>query len=263
MLELQKITCGYGKKQVLFDISFTVKTGEIVAVIGPNGSGKTTLLRTITKLVVPQEGKVILNGEDLGMMDNRKLAQSTAVVSQDQDTGELTVLEYVLLGRIPHYRTFQFFETKQDLAIAERYMALTDVLKYKDRMLAHMSGGERQLAHIARALIQEPTLLLLDEPTAYLDITHQVGVLNMIKRLNRELNVTVLMVLHDLNLAAEYADRLMLLNDGRIFKEGIPADVLTYQNIEEVYKTPVLVHENPISKRPYIMVVSERMKETV
>ena len=161
---------------------------------------------------------------------------------------------------MPYFKKWQFFETEDDVAVAMKYMELTDISKHGDKMLSEISGGERQLAHIARALVQEPELLLLDEPTAYLDITHQVGILNLIKKLNRELGLTVIMVLHDLNLAAEYADRLILLDRGSIFKDGLPQDVLTYKNIEAVYKTPVIVNENPVSKRPYVVAVSERMK---
>ena len=141
-------------------------------------------------------------------------------------------------------------------------MALTDTLKFKDRSMSEISGGERQLVLIARALAQEPKFLLLDEPTSHLDITHQVRILDLLKKLNRELSLTVIIVLHDLNLASEYCDRVALLSGGAIYKEGLPQDVLDYKTIENVYKTVVVVERNPISSKPYILLISgdERLK---
>jgi iron complex transport system ATP-binding protein len=161
------------------------------------------------------------------------------------------------LGRIPHLKRLQFFESKEDLEIAEKCMKLTDTFKLRDRLMSEISGGEKQLILIARALAQEPRLILLDEPTAHLDITHQVGILDLIKKLNRELGLTVIMVLHDLNLASEYCQRLILINGGRIHKIGQPEEVLNYDIIEEVYKTVVVVERSPVSSKPYILLVSE------
>jgi iron complex transport system ATP-binding protein len=173
----------------------------------------------------------------------------------------MTVEEFVLLGRIPYYERFRFLETKNDLKIARDAMALTDSLRLKDQFMSQISGGERQLALIARALAQEPKLLLLDEPTTYLDITHQVGILDLVRRLNRNFGLTVIMVLHDLNLAGEYCQRLVLLDRGEIRKFGFPEEVLDYRIIEEVYKTVVVVEENPISHKPYVLAISEDARE--
>jgi len=260
MLEIRNLTCGYDGKVVLYDISFSVREGELLGIIGPNGSGKTTCLRAITRLLKPKDGKILLEGRDIWQMGFKELATKVAVVPQNLNIGSMTVEEFVLLGRIPHFGRYQFLETKKDLEVAERSMILTDTLRFKDRVLGEISGGEGQLALIARALAQEPKLLLLDEPTAHLDITHQVQILDLIKRLNREFGLTVLMVLHDLNLASEYCERLMLINEGKIHKIGHPDAVLTYQVIEEVYKTIVVVEKNPISSKPYILVVSEEEK---
>ena len=260
MLEIRNLTCGYDGKVVLYNVSFSVREGELLGIIGPNGSGKTTCLRAITRLLKPKEGKILLEGRDIWRMGFKELATKVAVVPQNLNIGSMTVEEFVLLGRIPHFGRYQFFETKKDLEVAERSMLLTDTLRFKDRVLGEISGGESQLALIARALAQEPKLLLLDEPTAHLDITHQVQILDLIKRLNREFGLTVLMVLHDLNLASEYCERLMLINEGKIHKIGHPDAVLTYQVIEEVYKTIVVVEKNPISSKPYILVVSEEEK---
>jgi len=261
MLEIRDLTCGYDSKFLLKDINFRIDTGELVGIIGPNGSGKTTFLRAVTGVIKPIEGEVLLEGKNIWQVALKEIAKKIAVVLQNPPISHMTVEEFVLLGRIPHYQKFQFLETKRDLEIAKRSMSLTDILKLKDRFMSEISGGERQLACIARALTQEPKLLLLDEPTAHLDITHQVGILDLIKRLNKEFALTVIMVLHDLNLASEYCQHLVLINEGRIYKIGLPEEVLNYQVIEDVYKTIVVVEKNPISSRPYVLLVSEEERQ--
>ncbi len=261
MLEIKNLICGYDSKFFLKDIDFKVAKGEFVGIIGPNGSGKTTLLRAITRILKPRQGAIFLEGKDIWQMRFKELAKKTAVVSQSFEIGFMNVEETILLGRIPYYGRFQFLETKQDIEVANRCMRLTDTFRFKDRLIQEISGGERQLVLIARALTQEPELLLLDEPTTHLDITHQVAILDLIKKLNKELGLTVIMVLHDLNLASEYCQRLVLINEGRIHKIGRPEEILDYRIIEEVYKTMVVVEKNPISTRPYILVVSEEEKQ--
>jgi iron complex transport system ATP-binding protein len=194
-------------------------------------------------------------------MGYKERAKKIAVVSQGVPEEAMTVEEFVLLGRIPYFRGLQFLETSRDFLVAKEAMLLTGVFGLKDRPLSQISGGERQLALIARALSQQPALLLLDEPTTYLDIAHQVGMLDLIRRLSRNFGLTVLMVLHDLNLASEYCDRLLLLSEGRVYKQGSPEEVLDYRSIEQVYKTVVVVEKNPISKKPYILLVSEAEKQ--
>ncbi len=257
ILEIENLTCGYDTKFILQDINLKVGNEELVGIIGPNGSGKTTLLRAITGVLKPKKGIILFQGKDIRQVGLKELAKKVAVVSQSLPTGSMSVEEFVLLGRIPHLERFQLLETKKDLKIAQRSMGLTDTLRLKDQLIEEISGGERQLALISRALTQEPELLLLDEPTAHLDITHQVGILDLIKRLNREFGLTVIMILHDLNLASLYCDRLLLLNNGLIHKQGRPEDVLTYRIIEEVYKTEVVIKESPVTSTPYIFLVSE------
>lgn len=261
MLEIKNLTCGYDGKFLLKDISFNVESKELIGIIGPNGSGKTTLLRAITRQLRPKKGNVIFKGEDIWQIDLKEFAKNIAVVSQNPSMNFMTVAEFVLLGRIPYFTKLQFLETKHDLEVAKKALVLTDTLKFKERRLDELSGGERQLVFISRALAQEPQLLLLDEPTTHLDITHQVAILDLIKKLNKELGLTVIMVLHDLNLASEYCQRLTLINAGRIHKSGLPDEVLNYQTIEEVYKTVVVVEKNPISNKPYILLVSKEQKE--
>jgi len=261
MLEIRNLTCGYGAKTVLHDISLDIKEREFVGIIGPNGSGKTTLLRAITRILKPQSGVILFGGKDIWRLSFRELARKIAVVPQDFTAGDMSAEEFVLLGRIPYFGKIQFLESKRDFEIAEKCMTLTDTLKLKQHRMAEISGGERQLALVARALCQEPKLLLLDEPISHLDITHQVGILDLIKKLNREYKLTVIMVLHDLNMASEYCNRLILLNNGRIQKSGLPEEVMQYKILEEVYKTVVVVKKNPISSKPHVFVVSEEEKQ--
>jgi len=261
MLDVKNLSCGYDSKVILKDINLRVEKGELLGIIGPNGSGKTTLLRAITRVVKPKKGSVFLEGKDIWQMSFKGLAKKIAVVPQSLSANFISVEEFVLLGRIPHYKKFQFLETDKDKEIAQKALELTDTFKLKDRPLLEISGGERQLVLIARALAQQPRLLLLDEPTTHLDITHQVRILDLIKRLNKETELTVIMVLHDLNLASEYCRRLVLLNEGRIHKTGEPFEVLDYKTIEEVYRTVVIVEKNPVSSKPYVFVVSEEEKQ--
>lgn len=256
MLEIKDLTCGYDSGFMLKDINLQIEQGEFTGIIGPNGSGKTTLLKSITGLLKPKSGEILLQGKNIRSRGYKELAKELAVITQGVEGNYMTVKEFILLGRTPYYKRFQIFETKNDIKIAEKYMDLTDISKYKDHPMNEISGGERQLALIARALTQQPKLLLLDEPIAHLDITHQVKILDLIKKLNKESGLTVLLVLHDLNHAGEYCDKLVLINNGKLHKIGTPEDVLTYQIIEEVYKTVVIVEKNPLSKKPYVLAVS-------
>ncbi|MDI6758956.1 MAG: ABC transporter ATP-binding protein [Candidatus Omnitrophota bacterium] len=256
MLEIEALTCAYDSGFILQDINFKVENKEFICIIGPNGSGKTTLLRAMSGLLKPVKGRVLFESRDIGKIGFKELARNIAVVSQGLEIAFMRVEEFVLMGRIPHFKKLQLLETKTDLEIAQRSMDLTDTLRFRNRLMSQISAGERQLVFIARALTQEPKLLLLDEPTTHLDITHQVGVLNLIKRLNRELAITVIMVLHDLNLASEYCRRLILLKDGKIFREGAREDVINYKTIEEVYKIAAVVQKNPVSGKPYVLLVA-------
>jgi iron complex transport system ATP-binding protein len=261
MLRISDLTCGYGTKIVLNNISLEIKKGEFTGIIGPNGSGKTTLLKAVTRLIKPYNGNIFIEDRELYSIDHKEIAQKIAVVSQNLPEISMTVKEYVLLGRTPHYKNMQFFENETDVEVAEHAMIMTDIIKLQDSYMSEISGGEMQLALIARALAQEPWMLLLDEPTAHLDITHQVSILDLIRRLNKEYGLTVIIVLHDLNLASEYCDRLILMDRGQIKKTGTPEEVLNYSDIEEVYKTLVVVEKNPISQKPFVLIVPEEVKK--
>lgn len=257
ILNIKNVTAGYESNFFIKDISFDIKKGDFVGIIGPNGSGKTTLFKTITKILPAKSGEILLNNRNISNMNFKEIAQNTAVVSQNIENQNIKIRDYVLLGRVPYFKNLQFFETKKDIEIAEYYMELTDVLKLKNKFLHSVSSGEKQLVSIAKALSQEPLLLLLDEPVAHLDIKHQIIILDLLKRLNKKLQLTIIIILHDLNLAAKYCDKLFLMNQGRIHQSGIPEDVLTYKTIEEVYNTIVVIEKDSISSKPMIVLVSE------
>ncbi len=255
--EIENFSCGYPGKFVLKSLSFDIKKGDFVGIIGPNGSGKTTLFNGISGELPTLSGNIKINGESIHKMNLKQRAQNIAIVTQNIEVGSMTVEEFVLMGRIPYRRQFQFFETKVDVEIAEKYMNLTGVTPLRNKHMNALSGGEQQLAGIARALAQEPELLLLDEPTSHLDITHQVQILNLIRRLSNELDLTVLMIIHDLNLAGEYCDSLIMMQKGKLRKKGLPSEVLNYSDIEAVYDTVVVTRTNPISGKPVVFLVSE------
>lgn len=260
ILQIEKVCAGYEGKFMLNDISFNVENASFTGIIGPNASGKTTLFKSIVGDIELKEGSILLEGNDISSLNPKQKAQKLAIVSQNFDSPNLSVEDYVLLGRYPYSQRFQFFETSEDFEIAHKYMKLTGVFKYKDRIFSELSGGVQQMVVITRALCQEPKILLLDEPTSQLDINHQIQILDLLKSLNSELNLTVLMTIHDLNLAGEYCDQLIMVNKGEIHISGTPKEVLNYKDIETVYQTIVITQENPISKKPAIFLVSGNSK---
>lgn len=258
-IRLSHLSCGYSGKTVLEDMDLTVGRGEIMGIIGPNGAGKTTLLKTLSGQLKPRAGMVTLDARPLDEYSGKELARIMAVVGQTVQPSLLTVREYVLLGRLPFFRKYQLFETPGDFAVADRYMAMTGIGGLAGSSMNEISGGERQLTAITRALVQEPAILLLDEPTAHLDISHQQHIMNLIVRLNRELSLTVIMVMHDLNLAAEYTDRLILLDrlEKRPYRIGPVQAVLTEEAVRAVYGTKVLISQNPVSGKPCLFLKSD------
>lgn len=254
MLESKGLSCGYGKRVVLHDVSFAIKREEFVGVIGPNGSGKTTLLRAINGLLPLREGTILFEGIPIEEIGHRELAMQVAVVTQSPEAiPPFSVEEFVLVGRVPHWRRFQLLETEGDLEIAEQAMVMTGIVSLRKRRMGELSGGERQLAFVARALAQQPLMLFLDEPTAHLDIGHQIQIMDLLRKLNKENSLTIVVVLHDLTLAGLYCDRLILLNEGRLHRLGPPHVVLREEVIEEVYRTMVAVVETPLQAKPAIV----------
>jgi iron complex transport system ATP-binding protein len=252
MIEVDSIFFRYHQDWVLRDVSFQVRKGEFVGVIGPNGSGKTTLLKILYRLLSPQQGEVLFDHLSLKKMSRGEIAKKIAVVAQEAYPAfPFRVIEMVLMGRSP-YLGHLMFESPKDLEIARRAMEWTEILPISQRPIDELSGGERKRVYIARALAQEPEVVLLDEPTTNLDIHHQVESLDLVLSLNREKGLTILMASHDLNLASEYCDRLILLQHGKIFHMGPPEEVMTRENIEKVYGCQVWVDRNPVSGMPRV-----------
>jgi iron complex transport system ATP-binding protein len=252
MIDVHSISFRYQKNWVLQDISFQVGKGEFIGVIGPNGSGKSTLLKVLYRLLSPQQGEVLVEFVPLKRMSRAEIAKRIAVVAQETyPLFPFRVIEIVLMGRSP-YLGYLMFESEKDLEIAKKAMKWTEILNFSERPIDELSGGERKRVFIARALAQEPEVILLDEPTANLDIHHQIEFLDLILSLNREKGLTIVMATHDMNIAAEFCDRLILLRQGTIYKMGSPKEVITEENIERVYGCQVLVDQNPISGMPRI-----------
>lgn len=244
------INFSYTGRLILDDFSFAVEEGEMTAIIGPNGSGKTTLLKIINGLLFPAEGSLTIDGRDTSNWSRRELARAVAVVPQENlSIFPFYTEEIVLMGRFPHLRTYSF-EDKKDYSTARKAMEKTDILSLATRRYDELSAGERQRVLIARALAQEPKILLLDESTAFLDLAHQVQFLALLRQLNKEQKLTVIFVTHDINLAAQNADRIILLYCGKNYAIGSPAEVITAKNIKEVYDVDVLVDQNPQSGSP-------------
>jgi len=253
LLEAERVSFAYGKTPILRDVSLAVAPGELVGVIGPNGGGKTTLVRLLSAVLAPAAGSVRLAGRPLATYRRRELARRLAVVPQDPMVEfPFTALEVVLMGRAPHLPALAF-PGARDLAVARAAMARLDVAGLEDRPLDRIPGGERQRVLLARALAQEPEVLLLDEPTTHLDLRHQAGIHEAVRDLRRERGVAVVSVLHDLNLAALYCDRLALLAGGRIVREGRPADVLTADVLRAAYGTDVHVVANALTGAPVVL----------
>jgi iron complex transport system ATP-binding protein len=244
-LSLSNLTAGYGRRPVLRGVSLSVRAGEVLALVGPNGAGKSTLLRCISGVVRASSGAIRLDDLDLQRLSAAARARLVAVVPQMVHLPEaFTVSEIVLMGRTPHLPIWAG-ESRQDCAVAWAAMKKTQTDDLVDRRAQELSGGEQQRVIIARALTQEPRVLLLDEPTAHLDLKHQLGILELVRGLAHEHGLAVMMTLHDLNQAAAYADRLALLKQGEIVAEGDAHSVLTAQRLGDVYGVRVIVGQHP------------------
>lgn len=257
MLKIRDLTVAYGELVALRQVSLSLGAGELVGVVGPNGSGKSTLIRAITRLVRPLGGGIHLDGKEVGRLSQRELARWVAVVPQNPYLPDaFTVLEVALMGRTPHLGLLQS-EGRADLAAVRRALEQTDTWHLASRRMGELSGGERQRVVVARALAQETPLLLLDEPTAHLDMGHQAAVFDLVRQLCRTEGKGVLAAVHDLSLAGQYCDRLVMLNEGCIVGEGEPQEVLSPQLLASVYGTRVSVFPHPLTGRPVVTPMSE------
>ncbi|KOR81977.1 ABC transporter ATP-binding protein [Paenibacillus solani] len=235
MLKLESMSIRYEDKSVVRDFSFEVLPGEVVSIIGPNGSGKSTILKGITGLIPCESGQVFIGEEELRSLSIRDVSRLLSMLSQaNSSPTDMTVEELVTFGRMPHKKWYKQLND-EDYRIMEWALQLTGMDRYRERLVYSLSGGEAQKAWLAMALAQCPKILLLDEPTTYLDIAHQLDVLELVKTLNRELQLTVVMVLHDLNHASMYSDKVCVVKQGNVRAYGSPQEVLTRELIREVY----------------------------
>jgi iron complex transport system ATP-binding protein len=245
LLAANNLSFSYGSAPTLTDIDFALDCGALRAMLGPNGSGKTTLLKLLTGILHPTRGSVMYEGVDLKKMTRREIAKRVALVPQEMNLQfGFTAEQMVMLGRTPHVRALGG-ASKQDRAVVEEMIALTEIADLRERVVTELSGGEQQRVVIAMALAQEPQALLLDEPTVHLDINHQVEILELLRKLNRERGLTVLATMHDLNLAALYFDDVVLLERGRIVARGTPQAVLNAEQIRTVFHANVLIQPHP------------------
>ena len=230
-----------------------VGNGDLVGIVGPNGSGKTTLLRLVTGVLSPQSGKILVDGADLTTLSTKQRARLVSIVPQDPQLPlSYTVLDLVLMGRNPHLKLLQW-EGRRDLEIAIHAMEMTGIDHLAGRAIGTLSGGERQRAVVAMALAQEAPVMLLDEPTSSLDLSHQSRVMDLVRKAQRERGGSVLVAMHDLNLAAQYCDRLVMLSNGRCYVDGVPGDVLTPEHIYNVYGVRVAVLSHPVTGVPVVV----------
>jgi iron complex transport system ATP-binding protein len=256
VLNVDGIECRYGSVKVLENVSFTVKEGDFVGILGPNGSGKTTLLKSISRTLKPYRGTILLNEADIYSLKSVDVARQLAVVPQDSSIGfNFAALDIVLMGRNPHMSRFQM-ESSKDMAIAKKAMLLTNTWQFAERPVNELSGGERQRVIIARALAQEPKILLLDEPLTHLDIINQLEIMDLVKSLCDNEKLIVLAVFHDLNLAARYCTSAIMLKKGKIFAAGSLEEVLTSESIKSVFDVDAIVKKHLVTNSLFVIPLS-------
>jgi iron complex transport system ATP-binding protein len=256
LLTVDGVECRYGSIKILEDVSLTVKASDFVGILGPNGSGKTTLLKSISRTLKPHKGTILLDKSDIYSLKSIDLAKQLAVVPQDTTIGfSFTAMDVVLMGRNPHLARFQM-ETANDMDIARKAMMRTNIWHLAERPVNELSGGEKQRVIIARALAQEPKILLLDEPLTHLDIINQLEIMDLVKELCVKEGLIVLAVIHDLNLAARYCTSALLLNKGRVFSAGTLETVLTSENIKGVFRVDAIVKKSLVTNSLYIIPLS-------
>ena len=247
MIEVQNITINYDTCAVVQDVSFEIEPKKIIAVLGANGAGKTTVLKSLNAILPISNGKILLDGKNIKDYSRREIAKRIAVIAQENETKfPVSVLEFVLSGRFAHGTAFGW-ETAEDLRIAFDCLKLCDLKNYENRIMNRLSGGERQRAILARALATQAKILLLDEPTTNLDLSHQALMLKLVRERCKNDNSSAVIITHDLNLASEFADEIVLLKNGRITAKGAPEKVLTEENLLEIFGVKVLLDKNPAS----------------
>lgn len=252
-LEIRDVSLAYGDTPVVSDVSVTIPDGDMTAIVGPNGCGKSTLLRGVARLMSPSQGSVVLDGRDIHRMHTREVARSIGLLPQSPIAPDgITVRELAARGRTP-YQSVLRPRHPDDVHAVDQALAATGMTEFADRVVDRLSGGQRQRAWIAMALAQDTPILLLDEPTTYLDIHHQYDVLDLLYRLNKRDNRTIVMVVHDLNQAARYADHVVVMKKGRVAAEGTPAEVITGETVTSVFSVPTRIVPDPVTGTPLLV----------
>lgn len=262
-LVAEQLTLGYGDRSVIEELDLTIPPGQITTIVGPNACGKSTLLRSMSRLLAPRAGQMVLDGASVHRMPAKQLARTLGLLPQSPIAPEgITVADLVGRGRHPHQGVFTRWTRQDDEAVAEALLA-TDTVSLADRAVDELSGGQRQRVWIAMALAQHTDLLLLDEPTTFLDVSHQIEVLDLLTDLNRRRGTTIVMVLHDLNLAARYADHLIAISEGNVHSAGDPVSVLTPTMVETVFGIRSQVIVDPTSGKPLMLPIGRHhMQQT-
>lgn len=252
-IRAENIQVNYGEKTILKYVSLEVKDGEIVSIIGPNGSGKSTLIKALSRCIKPTKGNIYLCNENIANLPTKTVAQEMAILPQVKNAPvDITVKDLVSYGRYPHLKFGQRL-TKEDYEIVDWAIEKTKSERLKHRYISTLSGGEQQRAWIAMSLAQKPKILLLDEPTTFLDISYQLEVLELVKELNETLNLTVVMVLHDLNQAARYSDNIFVLMEGRMWEYNDPNSILKKELLKEVFRVEGHIYRDEINNCPYFI----------
>lgn len=243
LLEIKNLSFNVGERKILNDINFSVRDGEIVGIIGPNGAGKTTFLKSINGIIEEIKGEILFNGKNIKEYDKKNLARHISFMNQNTNVGfDFSCLDIVVLGRYPYLKRFQEY-SDEDREKAKKYMKKTNTLKFQDRMITELSGGERQRVLFAKTLTQESELILLDEPTASLDMKYEEEIFSIISQM-REERKSVIAIIHNLRVAMKYCTRLILLNDGKIVGDGTPQEIVTEKNLRDIYGVEAKVYRN-------------------
>ena len=253
VLEAKNLTLAYAKKPVIHDANISIRSGEIISIIGPNGSGKSTLLKALCRLMRPVQGQTLLFGEDIWKLPTKKVAQVLAILPQVKHIhSDVTVRQLVGFGRFPHSRFARPLD-KKDEEIIEEAIYSVRLQDHIDRFIGHLSGGEQQRAWIAMALAQLPKIMILDEPTTFLDISHQLEIMEMLCRLNRDKDMTIIMVLHDVNQAVRFSDKICALKEGQIVAFEKADEIITEERIRELFGIEVNIYQDIHNARPFFI----------
>ncbi|HEY8363717.1 MAG TPA: ABC transporter ATP-binding protein [Tissierellaceae bacterium] len=255
-VEVENLQFGYYKEKIIDNISFKIDEGKFVSLIGPNGSGKSTILKLLNHLYYPWEGRILIDNQDINSFKKKELARKVSFVPQNTLIDfDFTVEDIVLMGRYPYKKRFEKYNEK-DYEVVYEALKSTNTFGIKDKYITEISGGERQRVIIAKALAQETPIILLDEPTSHLDLNHQIEILNLLKKLNREKKTTIIIAIHDINLALRYSDEIIIINSGKIIDNGKPEKVITEENIEKVYNIKVAIEKNKFTNSLSITPIS-------